>query len=103
MNTAIESYSLQVFAPASDALFPIDTAAHLAGTTRHLVLVCCRRSLVTPHRDPNYGGLYFDLEAIRTLQRIEHLHTLCGINLTGIGIILKLMADIEELRAPTRR
>ncbi len=103
MNSATESFAMQVFAPASDALFPIDTAAHLAGLPRHVVLVCCRRGMVTPFRDPNYGGFYFDLDAIRTLQRIQYLRTACGVNLTGIELILKLMAEVEELRALTRR
>lgn len=103
MNTASDSYSLQVFAPDVGALFPLEAAAHLARMPRHIVLVCCRRGLVTPHRDTNYGGLYFDQDAVRTLQRIEYLRTSCGINLTGIEIILKLMSDVEELRALARR
>ena len=103
MNTATDSFFVQVFAPASDALFSIETAARLAGTTRHIVLVSYRRGLVRPHRDPDYGGLYFDMDAIRTLQRIEYLRTACGINLTGIELILKLVAEVEELRALTRR
>ncbi|AHF93237.1 MerR family transcriptional regulator [Opitutaceae bacterium TAV5] len=83
-------------------MFPIDTAARLARMSRHSVLVCCRRGLVTPRLDPVYGGFYFDRDAIRTLQRIEYLRTACGVNLAGIEIILKLMADVEELRALAR-
>lgn len=103
MNTETESYTLQVFAPEPSALFPIDTAAHLARMPRHIVLVCCRRGLVAPHLDPDYGGLYFDQDAVRTLQRIEYLRKSCGVNLAGIEIILKLMADMEELRVVARR
>lgn len=98
----IESYTLQIFSPEPDALFPLDVAAQLARMPRHRVLVCCRRGLISPSRDPVYGGVYFDADAIRTLQRIEHLHTACGVNLIGIEIILKLMADVDELRARTR-
>lgn len=103
MNLATDSYTLQLFAPQPDALFPIDTAAQLARMPRHIVLVCCRRLLVTPHVDPNYGGFYFDQDAVRTLQRIEYLRTSCGVNFTGIEIILKLMTDVEELRAIAQR
>jgi DNA-binding transcriptional MerR regulator len=99
MNLVTDSYSLQLFAPQPGALFPIATAAQLAHMPRHIVLVCCRRGLVTPHLDPEYGGLYFDHDALRTLQRIEYLRTSCAVNLPGIEIILKLMTDVEQLRA----
>jgi len=102
MTTEIESYTVQVFTPAPDALFPIDVAAHLAQVSRHRVLVYCRRGLVAVHHDPVHGGFYFDQDAVRTLQRIEYLHIVCGVNLAGIELILKLMADVAELRALTR-
>jgi DNA-binding transcriptional MerR regulator len=103
MNTTVASLSLQVAVPEAGAVFSIDAAAHLARMPRHILLVCCRRGLVTPQRDPNYGGLYFDKDAIRTLQRIEYLRTSCGVNLTGIEIILRLMEDVGELRALAHR
>lgn len=103
MNTAPASYSVQVFAPDPDALHPLDAAAQLARMPRHLVLVCCRRGLVTPQHDPSVGGFYFDRHAIRTLQRIEYLRTSCGVNLAGAELILKLMADLAEMRALARR
>lgn len=102
MTVETESYALQIFSPGSDALFPIDVAARLARMPRHRVLVCCRRGLVSPSRDPVDSGFHFDRDAIRTLQRIEYLHTACGVNFAGIEIILKLMADVHELRAHTR-
>jgi DNA-binding transcriptional MerR regulator len=100
MNTETDSlsYTVQVFAPDREALYPIDVAAHLARMPKHIVLVCCRRGLVTPQIDPEYGGLYFDQDAIRTLQRIEYLRGTCGVNLAGIGIILELMKEVMELR-----
>lgn len=103
MKAETESYTLQIFTPEPDALFPIDAAALLARMPRHVVLVCCRRGLVAPHIDPDYGGFYFDQDAIRTLQRIEYLRTACGVNFAGIEIILQLMTDVEELRALAHR
>lgn len=103
MNAPSASYSLQVFASDPDALLPLDAAAHLARMPRHTVLICCRRGLVTPRHDPAGDGFYFDRGAIRALQRIKHLRSACGVNLTGIELILKLMADVEELRALARR
>jgi len=103
MKTVSSSSSLQVFAPEPDALFPIDTAAHLARMPRHTVLLCCRRGLVAPCHDPLSGGFYFNRDAIRTLQRIEYLRTSCGVSLAGIELILRLMEDVAELRALARR
>src|SRR4051812_12189772 len=98
-ESATLSYSVQVFAPEPDALIPLDTAAKMAGMPRHIVLVCCRRGLVAPHIDADYGGFYFDREAIRALQRIEYLRSACEVNFAGIEIIQQLMTEVQELRA----
>ena len=90
-------YALQPFVPDPNAIVPLDTAAHLARMPRHFVLVCCKRGLVTPSIDPDYGGYFFDAAAVRTLQRITYLHGECGINLTGIRIILQLMDEVGRL------
>jgi DNA-binding transcriptional MerR regulator len=101
MNMKIETVSaaVQLFAPDPEALYSIDVAAHLARMPRHVVLVCCRRGLITPQLDPNYGGFYFDPDAIRMLQRIEYLRSACGVNFAGIQLILHLMTEVEQLRA----
>ncbi len=93
------SYPVQVFAPEPDAFYPVEIAAHLARMPRHVVLVCCRRGLVSPRIDPDYGGLYFDQDAIRALQRIEYLRSGCGVNFAGIEIIQQMMTEIQQLRA----
>jgi DNA-binding transcriptional MerR regulator len=99
MTTETDILAVELFASEPDVLYPVDVAAQLAGMPRHLVLVCCRRGLVAPRIDPNYGGFYFDETSIRTLQRIEYLRSACAINLAGIHIILQLMAEVEHLRA----
>src|SRR4051812_1408790 len=93
------SYEVQLFAPQPDALYPLEVAAQFAGMPRHFVLVCCRRGLVSPQIDPDYGGLYFGHDAIRALQQIEYLRSTCGVNFAGIEIIRELMTEIRELRA----
>jgi MerR HTH family regulatory protein len=54
--------------------------------------------LVSPAIDPTYGGWWFNDEAIRTLRRIEYLRGGCGINLTGIKLIMELTKEVELLR-----
>jgi DNA-binding transcriptional MerR regulator len=98
-ETEIHVRTLQRFAPAPDAIYPIDIAAHLARIPRHVILVCCKNGLISPYIDPEYGGFFFDAAAIRTLQRIEYLRTDCGINFAGIQIILEVLQEVERLRA----
>lgn len=101
MTIETNTVTVELFAPDPHTLYPIDVAAQLAGMPRHLVLVCCRRGLIAPRIDPGYGGFFFDRDGIRTLQRIEYLRTACAVNLTGIHIILQLMAEVEHLRERT--
>lgn len=98
LEAEITSYSVQPFGLDAAALYPIDTAARLAGMPRHLVLVCCKNGFVTPRLDPKLDGYWFDAGAVRQLQRIEYLRSECGVNFTGIRIILDLMDEVERLR-----
>jgi MerR family transcriptional regulator/heat shock protein HspR len=82
----------------SRASYPIDLAARLAEMPRHRVLVCCKHGFVLPIIDPEDGRYYFDAASIRVLQRIEYLHTACGVNFTGIRIILSLVEELERVR-----
>jgi hypothetical protein len=95
-------FPIQRFTPEPDAVYPVDTIAHLAGVPRHTVLLCCRHHLIAPHEDPEYGGYRFSVGTIRILQRADYLHRECGINFTGVRIILGLMDEVEELRAQVR-
>lgn len=99
MNTAPELvWSVQRFAPDPDTIYSIDTVAHLAGASRHDVVAYCKHGLVSPLVDPEYGGWYFDDDGLKALQRIGYLHDQCGVNFTGIKIILELMQEVERLR-----
>ncbi len=100
MTTHVDVHlnALQRFTPAPDALYPIDVVAHLVRLPRHLILVCYKRGFVPAQVDPDFGGYYFNQDAIRVLQRVAYLHGQCGVNLTGIGIILGLMDEVERLR-----
>lgn len=94
--------ALQPFVTETATFYSIDVAASLAGMPRHRVLVCCKRHMVTPWIDRSSGRYLFDAEAIRILQRIEYLHADCGINFTGIQIILSLADELERVRSQER-
>lgn len=82
--------------------YAIDLAAHLAGMSRHHVLVCCKHGWVHARLDPERGSYSFNAAAVRTLQRIEYLRTERGVNDAGIRIILELWAELDRLRAGGR-
>lgn len=91
-------YAIQPFAPNEETLYNLDEAAHLAGLPRQFVIVCWKHGLISPQVDAAYGGLFFDYAGVRALQRIGYLHGECGVNLTGIKIIMELMDEIERLK-----
>ena len=99
LETELFSYSLQPFGLEAEALYSIDSAARLAGMPRHMVLVCCKNGLIAPRLDPEREGYWFDAAAVRLLRRIEYLRADCGVNFTGIRIIVELMREIEQRRS----
>jgi hypothetical protein len=94
--------ALQLFEPDQNIIYAIDDAAHLAGMTRHMILVCCKHGLVAALVDPAYGGYLFDYEAIQTLRRIEVLREVCGFNVVGLKLTLDLTREVERLREMMR-
>ena len=97
-SSEISFRALQRFTLDPHVAYSIDDAAHLARVPRHLILVCCKHGLISPHIDPGSGRYSFDVIGIRTLQRIGYLHADCGVNLTGIRIIIGLMDEVERLK-----
>ena len=93
---------LQLFEPDPEAVYTIEAAANLAHVRRHRILVYYKQGMVSPVVDPECGGYYFNDEGVRTLRRIEHLHTDRGINLAGTRMILELQNEIERLRNEVR-
>lgn len=93
---------LQLFEPDAEAVYTIEAAANLARVGRHRILVYYKLGLVSPVVDPECGGYYFNDEGVRTLRRIEHLHTERGINMAGTRLILELENEIERLRNEVR-
>jgi DNA-binding transcriptional MerR regulator len=90
--------ALQPFEPDAGSVYPIETVATLVQVPRRHIVVYFKHGLVSPVIDPAYGGWWFDDEAIQVLRRIEYLRAGCGINLTGIKLIMELTKEVELLR-----
>lgn len=100
MNHANEhpGLSLRLFDPEPALLYSIDAAERLARVPRRTILICCRHGLVSPLADPEFGGYYFNREAIRVLRRIGNLQLTHGVNLAGIKFILDLTDEVQRLQ-----
>ena len=94
--------SVERFEPRPNAVYTLETVAHLAKVPRRAILVYCNRGLVSPVMDPQEHGYYFNDEAIRALQHIAFLQNHCGINLRGTWIIMQLMDEVEQLHKERR-
>jgi len=96
------SRNLQLYEPKTGVVYAIDMVERLTQVPRRTILIYCRHGLISattdPLIDPEWGGYYFDQEAIQMLRRIEHLRVACGINLTGIKLILELTKEIKRLQ-----
>ncbi|HWD92163.1 MAG TPA: chaperone modulator CbpM [Verrucomicrobiae bacterium] len=100
--TENEARTVQLFEPDPGAIHTIEQVGHIAGISRRAILVYCKHGLLSPVIDPEYGGYYFDDEAIHTVRRIEYLHHTCGVNLEGIKMILHLVNEVERMRHELR-
>ena len=94
--------AIQRFELRPNAVYTLETAAHLAAVPRRSILIYCMHGLVSPVADLADAGYYFDDEAIRALRRIEFLRAECGFNLKGTQMVLDLMKEVEQLRAELR-
>jgi DNA-binding transcriptional MerR regulator len=90
--------ALQPFEPDASSVYPIETVATLAQVPRRHIVVYFKYRLVSPVIDPADSGWWFDDEAIRVLRRIEYLRAECGINPTGVKLIMDLTKEVELLR-----
>ena len=98
----ITNQAIQLFEPDPDAVYTLEVAERLAHVPRRRIVVYYKHGLVSPVADPAYGGFYFNDEGIRMLRRIEHLYSVCGINLVGVKLIITLMNEAERLRTEAR-
>jgi DNA-binding transcriptional MerR regulator len=89
------SRALQLFEPAPDAVYSIEAAARLVNMSRRRIAIYCRYGLITPIA--NERGYCFDGSSIKTLRAVEGLRSVCGDDLAGIKMILRLMNEVQRL------
>jgi DNA-binding transcriptional MerR regulator len=94
--------ALQLFEANPDAVYTIEETARLANVPRHQIAIYYKYGLVSPAKDPDDFGWFFDDEAIRVLRRIGYLRSTCGLNLAGIKLVLELMREVEVLSEEVR-
>ncbi len=91
------SRALQLFEPPPNAVYSIEAAGQLVDVPRRRIAVYCRYGLLTPVA--NERGYYFDGKTIKTLRAIEGLRSVCGDDLAGIKMILRLMNEVQRLNS----
>jgi len=94
--------AIQLFEPDPEAVYTLEVAERLAHVPRRLIAIYYKHGLVSTVADPAQVGFLFNDEAIRMLRRIEYLHSVCGINLVGVKMIINLMHETDRLRCEAR-
>jgi DNA-binding transcriptional MerR regulator len=94
---------LHISVPAHEANYDMEALARLAGVHPALVTQYVRLGLIDPVERGVDGGLRFDDSALHALRRIQRLRSELGINLNGVGAILELLQQIEELQKELAR
>ena len=90
--------SIRFFDPNPALVYPIDAVERLARMPRRTILIYCKHGLVSTLTDPEFGGYYFNREAIQVLRRIGYLQVTHGVNLAGVKFILDLTDEVQRLR-----
>ena len=78
-----------------EATYSLEVFARISGVAEETILRYRERGFIRPLPTDSER---FDDEALRTLRRIEHLRETCGVNDSGLRLILDLLEEIERLR-----
>lgn len=100
--------------PSADAAhgegeyFSLEVFASLAGVSTRTVLHYQEQGFIRPASPPAPAAAApekqrFDTESLRQLRRIEHLRETCGMNDSGLRLILSLLHEVEQLRQERRQ
>lgn len=80
----------------NETVYTLDVFARISGVDRKTIIHYQQQGFIHPLPDCDDR---FDDEALRTLRRIVHLRNTCGVNETGLRLILELLDEVERLRS----
>ena len=84
-----------------EAVYSLELVVRLTGLDADTILEYKEQGLI---RAVSAAGdtQQFDEEALRTLRQLEYLRNTCGVNQTGLRLIVSLMDEVEALRNALR-
>jgi DNA-binding transcriptional MerR regulator len=85
-----------------EAVYTLEIVAQLTGLSSQTILEYREQGLIAPVAEGAAAEPQFDDEALRTLRRIEHLRSACGMNLPGLKLVLGLLDELDRLRSEIR-
>ena len=94
---------LHIVSPANEAPYSLDDLARLAGISPALVQRYFDEGFIEPIAGNPRTAWFFDDNALFEVRRIERLRGDLGVNIAGVGVILELQRQIDELQAELDR
>jgi DNA-binding transcriptional MerR regulator len=79
-----------IYEPDEQASYSLEIVERITGISSQTIIRYQEAGLIR-------SGDYDD-ETVRTLRRIEHLQSTCGVNVAGLRLIMSLMEEVERLR-----
>lgn len=87
-----------VYEPDEHPAYTTEVCARITGVSTETIVRYREQGLIQPIPNSNR----FDDETLRTVRKLEHLRSTCGVNDTGLKLILSLMNEVESLRETIR-
>lgn len=104
MNPSVDldASQLPTYEPDSGTTYTLRVVAELTGVSSTMILHYQEHGLVVPVSDARADDPRFDDQALRALRRIDYLRSACGVNVSGLKLLLGLMDEVDRLRAELR-
>lgn len=93
---------LPVFEPDSEATYTLEIIVDLTGVPPQTISHYQAQGLIRPIAASDSDAPRFSDETLRTLRRIEHLRAHYELNVSALKLILRLVDELESLRADLR-
>jgi MerR family transcriptional regulator/heat shock protein HspR len=99
---AVNEAALPLYEPDEEALYSLDIVAQLTGVSTASIIHYQQQGFIRTFSAASETTSGFDDQALRTLRRIEHLRSTCGVNEAGLKLILDLIDEVERLQSALR-